>query len=121
MYKHIFFDLDNTLTRTRSLVTPGMKDKLEQLMKQGRDLVIVSGATIEQMKKQTDNLGCLYLGQNGNHTVDTRTGEELWRHMLTEKEKAMRWDPTVMGACRNAAFYGQLRPHHRIRTHLLFR
>lgn len=76
-YTHAFFDLDNTLTRTNSRVTKKMQKKLESLT---QDIVVVSGATVEQMNDQLNNFECFVLGQMGNHAMFG--DEELWFEAL---------------------------------------
>ncbi len=86
-YKHIFFDMDGTITRAKSLITPEMHEVLESLIGSGRDVIIVSGQTKENITKQTQ-LQTYYLFQNGNHALDTRTKEEYWKHTLLPKSRA---------------------------------
>ena len=76
-YQHLFFDLDNTLTRSRSPITPKMRERLESLTK---DIVVISGAKVEQIRLQLENLECFVMGQNGNHTVFGE--DELWHDTL---------------------------------------
>ncbi|MEK7178938.1 MAG: HAD-IIB family hydrolase [Patescibacteria group bacterium] len=85
---HIFFDLDNTLTRSRSLITPHMQKALFSLTNVV-DVIIVSGAEEAQIKKQLTPIfdKALYLlAQNGNHAVH-KNSELLWRHFLNETQK----------------------------------
>jgi len=92
MYRHFFFDLDNTVTRSRSPVTPEMRVALRNLQEKGMDVIIVSGARVEQAQTQLEKLLCYYLGQNGNHAVDGKSGKDVWRHALTpaQKEEIMK-------------------------------
>jgi phosphomannomutase len=76
-YTHLFFDLDNTLTRSRSSITKKMLQRLEALP---ADVVVISGASAEQIQKQLDGLECFVMGQNGNHAVFG--GEDLWHDVL---------------------------------------
>lgn len=82
-YLRLIFDLDNTLTRSRSKITAEMKKLLSSLT---QDIVVISGATTEQIAFQLDDLSCYRLGQNGNHAMHDM--EELWRDMLTPHEVA---------------------------------
>jgi len=91
-YRHIFFDLDGTVTRSRSLITPEMTEALHALLASGRDVIIVSGAAVTQSLSQTDNLPLLYLGQNGNHAYDGARKTDIWREFLTETEKNAIFD-----------------------------
>ncbi len=85
MKKHIFFDLDNTLTRSRSPITPSMAKLLRRLAK-SHDVIVVSGADKEQIARQ---LGTgmkrryISMGQNGNACI-LPDGTPLW-------EKRMGW------------------------------
>ena len=76
-YEHLFFDLDDTVTRSRSPITKKMKMRLEKLSK---TIVIVSGASVKQIRKQVGDLECFMLGQNGNHAVFG--DKELWYDTL---------------------------------------
>jgi phosphomannomutase len=77
-YLRLFFDLDNTLTRSRTKITPEMKELLGSLP---YDIIVISGASVDQLKYQLDGLSCYTLGQNGNHAVHGDL--ELWRDPLT--------------------------------------
>lgn len=81
--KHYFFDMDHTVTPARQ---PILDDMRELLTRSGRDVVIVSGATIEQIGRQIGELPCYRLGQNGNHAL-TPQGDELWRFTLSDTHK----------------------------------
>lgn len=87
-YRHIFFDLDGTVTRSRSLITPEMRSALLSLLESGRDVIIVSGAEVQQGRSQTEDVPILYLGQNGNHAYDGKAQIDLWRERLSDEEKA---------------------------------
>lgn len=80
-YLRLFFDLDNTLTRSRSRIEPMMRALLVSLP---HDLVVASGACAEQIKSQLDDLPCYILAQNGNHALHGTN--ELWRTTLSETE-----------------------------------
>lgn len=85
-YKHIFFDLDGTLTRSRSLIEPEMKQVLIELMKSGRDVIVVSGADVPQVRKQLGG-GAIasevyVLAQNGNKSFG-KGGALLWENVLS--------------------------------------
>ena len=76
-YQHLFFDLDNTLTRSRSPITQNMRARLQSLE---QDIVVITGASLEQLRSQLDNLECFMLGESGNHAVFGK--EELWHNIL---------------------------------------
>lgn len=86
-YRHLFFDLDGTVTASRSLIEPAMKETMQALLHSGRDVIIVSGAEVKQALYQADGLPFVYLGQNGNHAYDKKSETELWRELLTPEEK----------------------------------
>lgn len=87
-YKHVFFDVDQTLTRSRSLIEPEMKEVLNKLCEK-HDVIIVSGAKEEQILKQVtkDFSGKIFiLSQNGNSAVD-KSGNVLWKNILSQSQK----------------------------------
>ncbi len=86
-YTHLFFDLDGTVTPSRSLIEQDMKEAMDALLESGRDVIIVSGAEVQQALYQTDGMSFVYLGQNGNHAYDKKNEVELWRELLTPEEK----------------------------------
>lgn len=80
-YQHLFFDLDNTVTRSRSPISDSMKTLLEKLSK---NIIIISGASVKQIMDQMGGVSCYTMGQNGNHAVHgTHT---LWEDNLTALE-----------------------------------
>ena len=83
MKTHLFFDLDNTVTRSRSKISEAMRKTLSGSEK---DIIIVSGATCEQIAWQLDGVTCFKLGQNGNHAED-KNGNLIWKELLTVEEK----------------------------------
>lgn len=82
-YQHLFFDLDGTVTPSRSKILPKMARLLSTLKK---TIVIVSGSQNEQMRTQIGDLKCFQLGQNGNQAIGI-DGANLWSNSLSEKEK----------------------------------
>jgi hypothetical protein len=87
-YRHIFFDLDGTLTRSRITITEEMKGALRALTASGRDVIIVSGAQKSRLDEQGDRFPCVYLAQNGNHAYALPDGKDIWRDELPASEKA---------------------------------
>lgn len=79
----LFFDLDGTLTPSRQNIKPDMADLLARL---GHTIVIVSGSTNEQIRRQVGSLRYFSLGQNGNQAIDTE-GRSMWDNSLDEQEK----------------------------------
>ncbi len=85
---YIFFDLDNTLTRSKSLISDEMKDALNALVEK-KEVVVVSGATTAQILKQVsdDFNGRLWtLAQNGNFALN-KNGASLWANIIENKEE----------------------------------
>jgi phosphomannomutase len=74
MYKHLFFDMDQTIAPARQPILESMFDLLSGT---NRSIVIVSGQEVEKIKWQSNNLRAYVLGQNGNHAIDP-DGLELW-------------------------------------------
>jgi phosphomannomutase len=92
MPKHIFFDLDNTLTPSRALMESAYVPLFEQLCKK-RDVVVVTGGAQEQIQKQIPlpSKGHYYmLSQQGNYAVE-KSGTVLWHEEVSpEQETAAR-------------------------------
>lgn len=87
-YKHIFFDMDNTLTPSRSPVEESMKEVLDKLCR-SRDVIVVSGGEDSRIWKQmTDFFSgkISILGQNGNFGF-SRVGKRVWARELSDEEK----------------------------------
>ena len=88
MQKHFFFDLDNTLTRSKSHITPEHALILKELSNRA-DVIIVSGHGEEDIRAHLEEslLGCYHiLGQNGNF-AETQEGKILWNRLLTTEQK----------------------------------
>jgi phosphomannomutase len=89
MPKHFFFDLDNTLTRSRSHITPEHATILKRLSERA-DVIVVSGGRRSQIQNQLDPEvagGYYVLGQNGNEAV-LKDGTELWMQKPSDDQKA---------------------------------
>lgn len=99
-YRHIFFDLDGTVTRSRSLISPEMERLMKRLSAQ-HDVVIVSGATESQIRFQMGKnlVGRYYtLGQNGNYAADKK-GNILWENKMNwvQRYEVMHYAQKVIG------------------------
>lgn len=77
--KHLFFDMDDTVTLSRSLMDDDVHAFFSSLP---HDLVIVSGAHVDQIHHQVRGLPLYRLGQNGNQAIDPN-GEALWEETLS--------------------------------------
>jgi hypothetical protein len=75
-YKHLFFDMDQTIAPARQPMLDDMRSLLSSL---DRTIVIVSGSLVDQIAYQTADLPAYYLGVNGNHATDI-LNNELWRN-----------------------------------------
>jgi len=83
-YKHLFFDMDQTIAPARQQILP---DMFELLSTTTQDIVIVSGQEVDKIHWQSNNLPAYVLGQNGNHAVN-REGHELWNIPLSTEHRA---------------------------------
>ncbi len=99
-YKHLFFDMDGTVSLTRNKITPEMKGVLPAFLDTGIDIIIISGSHNEQMEYQMDGLPILKMGQNGNHAVHPDEGE-LWCEVLTpeQKNKIIKHTEAIWAEC----------------------
>ena len=89
MQKHFFFDLDNTLTRSRSHIDPAHAPVLVKLADRA-DIIVVTGSQASQTKKQLEpELAGRYfvLAQNGNQAVH-RDGTMLWENKPAPEQQA---------------------------------
>ncbi len=78
--KHLFFDLDDTVTLSRSPIDKDMYDLMSLLP---HDLVVITGAHYTQMEKQLLDLSTYRLGQNGNQAYSPE-GILLWEEKLLD-------------------------------------
>jgi HAD superfamily hydrolase (TIGR01484 family) len=88
MPKHIFFDLDNTLTRSRSHIAPEHAVILRRLSDVA-DVIVVTGGQRTQIAKQLEPemVGRYFtLAQNGNE-AELKDGTELWKRRPTDEQK----------------------------------
>lgn len=82
-YKHLFFDMDQTVAPARQPILPEMYELLNNLP---HDIVIVSGQEVPKIAWQSNELPAYTLGQNGNHATDV-SNEELWNIPLDEAHR----------------------------------
>lgn len=86
--RHFFFDLDNTLTRSKSPILPEHEDTLVRLA-QGADVIVVSGSSEKNIwSRLTDtSTGHYYsLTQNGNRAFE-KDRTLLWERPLSHPQK----------------------------------
>jgi len=82
-YKHLFFDMDETVAPARQPILPEMFNLLSSLT---QDIIIVSGQYADKIAWQSNNLPAYRLGQNGNEAFDVE-GNELWNTPLAENHR----------------------------------
>lgn len=91
-YRHLFFDLDKTLTASRSLMLPEHQ-VLFKTLGEKKDIVVVTGGMESQIQSQIpDELRVFYfmLSQQGNHAED-KEGKLLWEERVSpEQERVAR-------------------------------
>jgi len=87
-YKHLFFDMDQTVAPSRQPILPEMYELLNELP---QTIVIVSGQEVSKIGWQSNELPAFTLGQNGNHATDVENNE-LWNLQLDEvhRQEIMR-------------------------------
>ncbi len=89
MPKHIFFDLDGTLTRSRTLMTTPHQELFRELCRK-KDVVVVTGGQISQIKQQIPpsfDGEYFALSQSGNHAI-AKNGDVLWSERFTPEQTA---------------------------------
>ena len=90
--KHVFFDLDSTLTPSRDLMLSEHVPMFDQLCKE-RDVVVVTGGAEGQILNQIPlaNIGRFYmLSQQGNYAIG-KDGTVFWHESVSPKqEEAVR-------------------------------
>jgi phosphomannomutase len=87
--KHVFFDLDSTLTPSRAQMLPEHQPLFRKLCEM-RDVIVVTGGAEEQIHKQLPlpPRGLYYmLSQQGNLAID-KSGEVLWHERVTPEQEA---------------------------------
>lgn len=87
MPKHVFFDLDKTLTVSRTPLSPAHQELFDKLCEK-KDVVVVTGGSAEQIREQiTPRFDGRYyiLAQSGNHAID-KSGKELWKEKLSKEQ-----------------------------------
>ena len=75
----LFFDLDGTLTESRQEVSNEMYDTLLKVSDK-YPIVVISGASREQIAKQLKDLPYIVMAQSGNDT-------NYWQNRLTDNQK----------------------------------
>jgi len=88
MPKHYFFDMDDTLTPSRTPMSEAHSRIFEQLCN-SKDVVVVSGAQESQILKQLPQINARYymLTQSGNRAIGPDKNI-LWSESFTEEQEA---------------------------------
>jgi len=69
-FKYLFFDLDNTLAEKCGVIPDNLVARLEELEREGKTIIVVSGATLEKVASQLNGLQPTFiLAQNGNEAL----------------------------------------------------
>lgn len=84
-FRHFFFDLDNTLTRSKSPILEEHKHILQSLSSCA-DIIVVSGAKEDEIRKRIPLPSLYVLSQNGNH-AENPDGSVLWHRALSPEQK----------------------------------
>jgi phosphomannomutase len=87
MQRHFYFDLDKTLTASRSPMREDHRPLFEHLVNE-RDVVVVTGGTVEQIREQiTPQFDHRYftLAQSGNEAY-AKDGTLLWSEVLDARQ-----------------------------------
>ena len=87
MPKHIFFDLDNTLMLSRTVMAAQHQPLFKTLCEK-KDVVVVSGAQSLQIEAQIPaSIGAQFyvLGQTGNQAHE-KDGSTIWQESFTKEQ-----------------------------------
>lgn len=87
MPKHFFFDLDKTLTTSRSEMDPTHQEIFARLCDRA-DVIVVTGGSVEQIRDQvTPRFDGAYfaLAASGNHALD-KNQNLLWREVIDDAQ-----------------------------------
>ncbi len=92
MPKHLFFDLDNTLTPSRSRMNPAHIPLFAQLCAK-MDVTVVSGSSEVVIHEDIPGAagGYYVLAQSGNHAED-KAGKILWHETFSAEQKKSTLD-----------------------------
>ncbi len=86
--KHFFFDLDGTLTRSRTLMAEDHQ-KLFAMLCDKKDVAVITGGQLSQIKKQIPphfDGKYFVLSQSGNYAI-SKSGEVLWAEQFSSEQK----------------------------------
>lgn len=90
MQKHVFFDLDHTLTPSRARMLPEHEPIFATLCDRA-DVIIVTGGAEDQIRKQIpfEPTGRFFmLSQQGNFAVH-KDGRELWHETMSAEQESV--------------------------------
>ncbi len=88
--KYFFFDLDGTLTRSRTLMAEAHQELFDKLCKE-KDVIVVTGGQLSQIQKQIPprfDGAYFVLSQSGNHAI-TKDGHILWSEHFSPEQKTV--------------------------------
>ena len=86
-YKALILDIDGTLTNSREEITPATKAAIQDLMKQGKKVILASGRPTPGMRRYEKELelqkfGGYLLSFNGARIVECVTGDIVYQQLL---------------------------------------
>ena len=84
-YDSYFFDMDQTLTRSKSEIEPAHFELLNELSKRA-PVIVVSGAVKNRIEAQIGLVSAWSLAQNGNHAI-TPGRSVFWEKMLNKQDE----------------------------------
>ena len=87
MLKHVFFDLDNTLMLSRTVMAAGHQLLFKALCEK-KDVIVVSGAQALHIETQIPgSIGAQFyvLGQTGNQALE-KDGKIIWQESFTKEQ-----------------------------------
>lgn len=86
MPKHLFFDLDGTLARSRTEMAREHVPLFSELCHR-YDVLVTSGTAAGRMRKRLPEVPYFLFAENGNHAFG-KEGTELWKNGLSHEQKS---------------------------------
>jgi HAD superfamily hydrolase (TIGR01484 family) len=87
MKKHFIFDMDGTITESKTLVSDTMIGRLLEIVELGNTLTIISGATLDQIKIQLAPLLVHLKPDQIFLMAQSGTECKYWKYKLSEQHK----------------------------------
>lgn len=85
--KALVLDIDGTLTNSKKEITPATKEAIQELMKEGKKVVLASGRPTPGMRRyeaelELEKFGGYLLSFNGARVIECFTGEVVFQKIL---------------------------------------